>query len=93
MAPARIVFLGMRCAFAHLVFEALLAAGHSLVGLIIPSQARALAPADADLQLLPPPALPLAPADVVGLAHALGVPAFAVRRLRGAASVREAGSL
>lgn len=78
----RIVYLGRRCAFSQLPLEALLAAGGSVVGLIIPGAA-----AGAAWQPLAPPDLPQFPEDVVRLAQARGIPVFAAGRLRDPAAV------
>jgi methionyl-tRNA formyltransferase len=86
--PKSIVFLGMRGAFTHVPFEALLRAGFSVSGLIIPSSSPA-----ADVRELPPPALPMAPVDPVSLAHAAGVPVLEVGRLRSRASLQALDAL
>lgn len=83
MTTLRIVYLGRRCEFSRWPLEVLLQAGLSVVGVIIPAPPALAGPAP-DIELLEPPALPLLPADIVGLAHAAGRPAYAVRRLRGA---------
>lgn len=87
--PGRIVFLGTRGLFSRLPFEALLAAGFPVVGMIIPSQARVGLPgekADA-VRAAPRPGLPMWPADAVGLALAREIPVLEVARLNDPASL------
>lgn len=76
--------MGMRCEFSRLPFEALLRAGFSIAGLIIPSSTRATDAA----RRIAPPALPMLPMDIVGLAHALNIPVLEVNRLRSPEALR-----
>ncbi|MGQ0604645.1 MAG: methionyl-tRNA formyltransferase [Anaerolineales bacterium] len=75
MTSPRILLMGMRCEFSRIPLETLLTAGFNVIGLIIPSYSSVT-------QWLAPPALPMLPLDVVGLAHALKVPVLEVGRLR-----------
>lgn len=95
MTSARIAFLGMRCAFSHAPFEALLAAGFPIVGLIIPSARRpdARSRFAAAVRPVPPPPLPMLPGDVVGAAHARGIPVLEVARLDDPASLEALDAL
>lgn len=79
----------MRCAFSHLPFEALLAAGFPIVSLIIPSARRPVALSEdaAAIRSVPPPPLPMTAGDIVGAAHARGIPVLEVARLNDPASL------
>ncbi len=80
------MFLGRPCAFSRLAFEPLVAANLPIVGVIIPAAAGA-GPEPRRVAAAGRSALPMAPTDLVGLAHALGIPVFAVRALRAPASL------
>lgn len=95
MTSARIAFLGMRCAFSHVPFEALLAAGFPIVGLIIPSarQPETLSRVAAAVRPVAPPPLPMLPGDIIGAAHARGIPVLEAARLDDPASLEALDAL